>query len=49
MKRQHRRRHLITWLILPPVLAAILWLAIQVRPDAPLNETLPSSLIEAAS
>lgn len=49
MKRQHRQRHLILWLLLSPAIAAILLLAVQVRPDAPLNETLPEVLIEEAS
>ncbi len=49
MKHQHRRRHLIIWLILPLVMVATLWFAVQVRPDAPTNERLPASLIQEAS
>ena len=44
MKRAHRRSHLILWLVLTPVLAALLVLAVKVRPDAPVNDTLPAAL-----
>ncbi|MEE9380014.1 MAG: hypothetical protein V3V03_01285 [Hyphomonadaceae bacterium] len=46
MKRAHRRTHLLIWLVLGPAMAAILWLAISLRPAAPVNDDLPVSLIE---
>lgn len=48
MKRAHRRSHLLIWLILGPVILALLALAVMVRPDAPVNDALPASLIEEA-
>ena len=44
MRRAHRRTHLVLWLILGPIIAAILYLAIEQRPPAPVNEALPANL-----
>lgn len=46
MKRTHRPAHKLIWLILAPVLAAIILIALNVRPDAPVNDTLPAPLSE---
>lgn len=46
MKRAHRRLHVLTWLVLAPVLAAVLWLAVTHRQLEPVNETLPSVVLE---
>lgn len=48
MKRKHRNAHFLLWLILGPVIAAILLLAVTERPASPVNDNLPSTLIEAA-
>ncbi|MEO0607783.1 MAG: hypothetical protein AAFY82_06095 [Pseudomonadota bacterium] len=48
MKRAHRTSHLVMWLVLAPVLLGLLWLALLVRPDAPVNDPLPEALIEEA-
>lgn len=48
MKRAHRSVHRLAWLVLAPVFVFIIWLALAVRPDAPVNETLPAALIEEA-
>ena len=49
MKRAHRRIHFAIWAVLGPVIFWGLVLAIMSRPDAPVNDTLPSLLIEEAS
>lgn len=49
MKRAHRRIHFAIWAVLGPVIFWVLVLAIMSRPDAPVNDTLPSLLIEEAS
>jgi hypothetical protein len=49
MKRAHRRLHFAIWAILGPVMFWVLVLAITNRPSAPVNDTLPTQLIEEAS
>ena len=49
MKRTHRSAHRLIWLLLAPLLLAILALALWTRPGEALNETLPPDLIEEAS
>ena len=49
MKRAHRRMHFAIWAVLGPVMFWVLVLAILNRPAAPVNETLPSLLIEEAN
>jgi hypothetical protein len=44
MKRAHRTAHRLIWLILGPALAGLLWLAVTVRPDDPVNPALPDAL-----
>jgi len=46
MKRAQRRTHLATWLVLAPILAGVIVLAISQRPGLVVNDTLPSSLTE---
>lgn len=48
MKRAHRKAHLATWVILGPVMLAILAFAVLNRPSAPVNDALPDALIEDA-
>ena len=48
MKRAHRKIHLAAWVILGPVMLAILALAVLNRPGAPVNDALPDALIEDA-
>ncbi|MEL6724887.1 MAG: hypothetical protein AAFZ74_11315 [Pseudomonadota bacterium] len=48
MKRAHKRSHLFIWIVLGPIVAGLLALAVAVRPDAPVNETLPDALTEEA-
>ena len=48
MKRAHRSAHRLIWLLLAPVLAAIIVIALEVRPDAPVNDALPEALSEEA-
>ena len=48
MKRAHRRLHFAIWAILGPIILWVLVLAILNRPDAPLNDDLPATLIEEA-
>ena len=45
MKRQHRARHKVLWLLLPPVMAAVIWFAVDLRPEEPVNDALPGGLI----
>lgn len=45
MKRAHRSAHRLLWLLLAPVIAAILIIAIQVRPAEPVNDAVPEALI----
>lgn len=49
MTKGRRAGHRLMWLILAPVLAAVVWLAISLRPAEPINEALPAPLIEEAS
>jgi len=49
MKRSHRRSHLVIWLLLTPVLLAIIKFAVSDRPADPVNETLPAALLEEAN
>ncbi len=46
MKRSHRSAHRLIWLVLAPVLAAILVVSIMVRPGAVVNEALPFDPVE---
>ena len=48
MKRAHRRSHLILWLILTPAMVAVIYLAVTLRPPAPVNDTLPDALTQEA-
>lgn len=48
MKRAHRKIHLAAWVILGPVMLAVLALAVLNRPSAPVNDALPDTLIEDA-
>ena len=48
MKRSHRTVHRLLWLILVPVMAAILIVSLKARPDDPTNPELPALLIEEA-
>ncbi len=50
MKRAHRRTHGLVWILMGPILAAILWLSLAVRPNAATleNEALPDALLEEA-
>lgn len=49
MKRAHGRNHVIIWLVLGPLMIALLALSVMVRPEAPVNEALPGPLIEEAA
>ena len=49
MKRAHRSAHRLIWLLLAPVLTAIIIVALQVRPTAPVNDALPEALSEEVS
>lgn len=49
MKRAHRRNHLIIWILLVPILIAVLYLSIALRPGEPVNEELPAELVEEAA
>ena len=49
MKRAHRRTHFAIWAILGPVMLWLLVLAVQNRPVAPVNDTLPDVLLEETS
>ncbi len=49
MKRSHRRSHLIIWLILTPLLLAVIKFAVSERPADPVNEALPAALLEEAN
>lgn len=42
MRRNHRRWHRLIWLLLAPVLAVSLWAALQLRPQDPVNDEVPS-------
>jgi len=46
MKRAHRKTHLLLWIILGPVIFAIIALAVLQRPAAPMNDALPDTLIQ---
>ena len=48
MKRAHKKFHLMLWLILGPVMLAIIMAAVMVRPIAPVNDALPTTLIGEA-
>ncbi len=41
MKRAHRNAHRLFWLILPPVMAVILWQALVHRPGETINTVMP--------
>ncbi len=41
MQRFHRRLHRLSWLILAPLAAFALMVALYYRPEAPVNEALP--------
>ena len=47
MKRAHRTYHHFIWLVLGPLIAAILLVALFHRPPTPDNETLPDTLIQS--
>ena len=46
MKRAHRKSHFFVWVILGPVIFAIILLAVLHRPAEPVNEALPDALSE---
>ena len=46
MKRGHRSAHRLIWLVLAPILAATIWLAVTQRPAEPINDTLPDLLVQ---
>ena len=48
MKRAHRSFHRLIWLIMPLALAAIIVVALMVRPAEPVLDTLPEALLEEA-
>ncbi len=48
MKRAHRKIHLLLWLVLGPLMALTLVLALHHRPAEPVNDTLPEALSKAA-
>jgi hypothetical protein len=48
MKRAHRSAHRLIWLVLAPLLAAILVFSLMVRPGLPVNEALPFDLVGEA-
>lgn len=48
MKRAHRKLHLTIWLLLAPLILAVLALAVLERPSEPVNEALPPQLIDEA-
>lgn len=49
MKRAHQRSHIGIWLVLTPAMAAIIWLAVNLRPSVPINPSLPSALVDEVS
>ena len=49
MKRVQRKIHFVIWLVLAPLIAVVLWLALSHRPEAPVNPELPEALVEEAS
>lgn len=49
MKRSHRTMHRLVWLLLAPALAAIIFVALQVAPDEPVNDALPAELLLEAN
>ncbi|MEO1475541.1 MAG: hypothetical protein AAFS13_04090 [Pseudomonadota bacterium] len=46
MKRVHRRIHVGIWLLVAPAMAAMIWLAVSLRPSPTVNPSLPAPLIE---
>ena len=46
MKRPHRYAHVLIWLILAPLLAAVIYLSVKLRPADPVNPELPAGLAE---
>lgn len=44
MKRAHQKAHLLIWFVLGPALLAVIYFAVNLRPDTPVNDTLPASL-----
>ena len=44
MKRAHRNAHIGLWIVLTPLMAAIIFLAVSLRPVAPVNAELPTAL-----
>ena len=49
MKRAHRKKHLVIWIFLAPIMVVTLLAAVMYRPADPVNETLPDLLIEEAN
>ena len=41
MKRAHRNTHRLIWLLMTPALLLVLYLALEARPDDPINNALP--------
>lgn len=48
MKRAYRKTHFAMWLILGPIMAATLLIALMYRPAEPVNDELPAILVEDA-
>ena len=48
MKRAQRRRHLVMWLLIIPVVGFVLVQAIAQRPIPPVNDALPETLQSGA-
>lgn len=44
MKRAHQKAHLRIWFILGPPLLGIIYFAVNLRPDTPVNDILPANL-----
>ncbi len=42
MQRFQRIRHRLTWLFLTPLLIAVVYFALRLRPPEPVNDQLPS-------
>jgi len=45
MTRGHRTAHRLVWLILAPLIAASLWLAIRHRPAEPVSDVVPYTIV----
>lgn len=48
MKRAHQKAHLRIWFILGPTLLGIIYFAVNLRPDTPINDILLADLSTGA-